>query len=1031
MGVSTNNTNIISFENVPTPTPTLTKKLLFDPENYEAMQGYSGTTYALLSGNTTTNFSAKLYRGDGTNDFQPDYDKLRTLWREAIIDTVNYINYYSGYTMDGINGFKGQTFSGNTNTITRLPRISCEFIKFTGGTDNDEYVRFKSYKYGPHSCTVDKSFEFKVGYGAIAIDPTPTPTPTQTPTQTQTPTKTPTQTPTPTQTQTQTPTQTPTQTLPCIIVGSATYSSSPFVTQSPTPTLTKTPTQTPTPTLPLPGCGSVLSKTYSGTDLHNYGNYDLDLSTATNGSTISFVCTANDRPNRITIVKGTGTDATTGWFGNSSGYDSEDYWYPTEGTGPITLTITYDNTQSYSINVITAPSLAYPNDRDDQWEVNIQCSAAISQSPTPTLTKTPTQTPTPTPYYYWYELTLCSDPTVKGWSVPMSGGASLTQRIYETSSGTYYTMGNYIGTYDTDPGNGSFGSKLSGTVLGAGVTCSSLGVAPPTSPNPLRVGYFIQTGTTQQVNDWCSNQVNPSSTSGGSFAYITYSLAPLTPPTTYTIYKNAQDGDSTLFHVPGPNQQSEYIPFVLFGGPNTKVIWKGTISPSSTIQDWTECSTPALSSSQTPTQTPTQTQTPTSTPVLYWYELTLCDDGTTKCWSVPISGGAEHVGKLYWSGGGNYYVMGTYRNTTDSDPGNGACGGKIEGTIMSRDNTCQSVGHAPPPPPPPTPGVSIRIHTGTTYNNSTEPCQLYESTIVANSTLVYLNGHSVPANGDYAYDSNLCVNTYSGNGNYYAVLANNSRYTFTIGSGGYINNVSQCGAINTTPNWAYQYQTCDSCTTYDVYRDTNTNSATSGQYKYNDIVRGNSAPSNGACNTSQVQGSQIGTAYYCEGISSYGIGEVVSYPVYENSNTCYGGNSTYLSNGIWSVSNPANINTEEFATAKNWIRYDNMTECVNNVEIFTEMDFGPCSTTFGQPRQVTGGFCTNSVIFGYFANSCADAIAGNNLFAVARNTQFDNYRYEDDNGALVDTTLYKEDTGYAYYFDNGSLTGSDNFTNCD
>jgi hypothetical protein len=232
---------------------------------------YSGTTFALLSGTTNSNTSAKLYKGNGTNDFEPDYDKLKVLWKEAVINTVNYINYYSGYTTSGYDGFKGTTFSGNTNTFTRQPIISYEFLPFTGGTDGDEYIKFKSYKYGPHSCTVDKSFEFKVGYGEVAIDPTPTPTPTQTPTQTQTPTKTP--TPTQTPTQTETPTQTPTQTQ--TPTPTQTPTNEEAVTQTPTPTPTQTQTQTPTPTISV-GCISISEITNTTQDVicpDNSGEY--------------------------------------------------------------------------------------------------------------------------------------------------------------------------------------------------------------------------------------------------------------------------------------------------------------------------------------------------------------------------------------------------------------------------------------------------------------------------------------------------------------------------------------------------------------------------------------------------------------------------------------------------------------------------------------------------------------------------------------------------------------------------------------
>jgi hypothetical protein len=188
---------------------------------------------------------------------------------------------------------------------------------------------------------------------------------------------------TPTATPTLTLTQTPTQTLTASI----------GLTPTATPTLTLTQTPTPTTSLaePLPGCGDTVSGTYTGSTLYNYGDYQLDLSDAPNGSTIYFVCTANNRPNNITVKTGTGTVASTAWFGNSNGYDSEDYWYPATATDPITLTITYDNTKTYYINTLTAPIGSSPNNVDDVWSVDIQCAGLPTPTPTPTLTASPGQ----------------------------------------------------------------------------------------------------------------------------------------------------------------------------------------------------------------------------------------------------------------------------------------------------------------------------------------------------------------------------------------------------------------------------------------------------------------------------------------------------------------------------------------------------------------------------------------------------------------------------------------------------------------
>jgi hypothetical protein len=275
-----------------------------------------------------------------------------------------------------------------------------------------------------------------------------------------------------------------------------------------------------------------------------------------------------------------------------------------------TSTMTMTPTQTPTVSTTPGPTLSMtmtmtPTQTPTMTMTPTQTSTmTMTPTQTPTMTSTMTMTPsmtmTPTPYFYWYELTSCTGDT-QGYTVPLSGGASLFGRVFWSAGGVYYTMGNYIGTYDADPGNGDFGSKLSGTVMDIGVTCTSLGFSPQPSQNPQRIGYSIQTGTTQQVNGWCTNQVNPSSTSGVTTAYIDYSEAPLIPGQAYTIYKFSSGNDGTLFYT----SVNTFLPFVLFGGPNTTVNWKGSISPSSVIQDWSQCSAPPSPSQSAPSTTAT------------------------------------------------------------------------------------------------------------------------------------------------------------------------------------------------------------------------------------------------------------------------------------------------------------------------------------------------------------------------------------------------------------------------------------------
>ena len=236
----------------------------------------------------------------------------------------------------------------------------------------------------------------------------------------------------PTPTPTATPTNTPTQTL------TASVGLTP--TATPTLTLTQTPTPTASSAEVLPGCGDTVSGSYTGSSFNNYGDYQLDLSGAPNGSTIYFVCTANDRPNNIAIKTGTVTIDSTGWFGNSSGYDPQDYYYPTEGTGPKTLTITYDNTKTYYINAITAPSLAPPNDVNDAWEVNIQCAGLPTPTPTSSLI----------PNYYTVSVRLQgylgANGNLQVWQSPNNTPFSFVQSLTLTSTDNEYVSQTFNGT---------------------------------------------------------------------------------------------------------------------------------------------------------------------------------------------------------------------------------------------------------------------------------------------------------------------------------------------------------------------------------------------------------------------------------------------------------------------------------------------------------------------------------------------------------------------------------------------------------
>ncbi len=165
---------------------------------------------------------------------------------------------------------------------------------------------------------------------------------------------------------------------------------------------------------------------------------------------------------------------------------------------------------------------------------------------------------------------------------------------------------------------------------------------------------------------------------------------------------------------------------------------------------------------------------------LYYYTLIPCAGGSNS-YSNGQPQGTFNSGDIVEGATETYYVIG---GSTTTDPG----GVKITVTASILEE-CPAV-----PTPTPDPGQIILIHTGQTYFNTTEPCAMTQFAIATNGGNVYLNGTNVPANGLYAYNTAACLvgDEYVGDSNYYASIANSIKYTFTIGSGGYINNVTVC-----------------------------------------------------------------------------------------------------------------------------------------------------------------------------------------------------------------------------------------------
>jgi hypothetical protein len=235
---------------------------------------YSGntsdtSTYVILSGttsNTTTSPKhASLYCGTagdtldvgavGADAYDATYcidlDALHKLWKDAIVGAINYINNNFSLDIDNVgkNTVYGNSIGNSALTgTTKGPLLSYEFFTDDNGV---EKIKFKSYKYGPNSCTIMNSFNFFMGsplYYPITYDAI---TPLPTSTMSMTPTMTMTITPTMTSTMTMTPTQTPTMTMSS--TPSATPGSTPSMTMSSTPgsTPSMTPSETPTMTMTM------------------------------------------------------------------------------------------------------------------------------------------------------------------------------------------------------------------------------------------------------------------------------------------------------------------------------------------------------------------------------------------------------------------------------------------------------------------------------------------------------------------------------------------------------------------------------------------------------------------------------------------------------------------------------------------------------------------------------------------------------------------------------------------------------------
>jgi hypothetical protein len=175
------------------------------------------------------------------------------------------------------------------------------------------------------------------------------------------------------------------------------------------------------------------------------------------------------------------------------------------------------------------------------------------------------------------------------------------------------------------------------------------------------------------------------------------------------------------------------------------------------------------------------------------------------------------------------------------------------------------------------------------------------------------------------------------------------------------NTAPASGNCNTTASWTSQsYNTCVSCVNYLVYRDTNPCSATYNNYQVNGVNVGNTAPTNGNCNTSAVYNSNIGLLYVCSS------GTVYSYAVYQNTNPCFTGNQ-YFANGNSYATNPSNSAPD---TTQNWVA--NGSRYCSGFDLYEpQIQTNPCATNYNGVRdyliQANSSTCAES----YAMSNCS------------------------------------------------------------
>jgi hypothetical protein len=238
-----------------------------------------------------------------------------------------------------------------------------------------------------------------------------------------------------------------------------------------------------------------------------------------------------------------------------------------------------------------------------------------------------------------------------------------------------------------------------------------------------------------------------------------------------------------------------------------------------------------------------------------------------------------------------------------------------------------------------------------TYNSGTRTATFYKAGALHDSiynTFIYL-GIRVTASVE-----NVTLN------NSFTASASNANSKTS-------SNLALAVGYNTAPTFTSQgYSTCSSCTTYTVYKDTNSHSSTYNHYFVNSVDVGATAPSNGACDYS----SQYENTYqiYCSGCSSSFV-----YAHNYTAKPCYGG-APYQVNGVDFYYNPANGACNTSANYSSYVGvmcigcteyavYQNTNSC------FTGNQYQSNGTTYSY--NPTTGSCSSSANYAlYVGQTC-------------------------------------------------------------